>query len=245
MATPAPPRFSPATIAFLRALRRHNDREWFRARQDVYERDVRGPMVAVVTRLAVDFPRFAPDLIAAPKVSIFRPYRDTRFSADKKPLKTFVSAVFPCRGLARHEGAGLYLEVTSEYVLVAGGLHAPRPPELRSVRAHLAEHHVQFRAIVESPAFRRAFGPLSGDALQRVPHGFPADHPAGEYLKLRQFVAGREYPAAFSASRRFYPTVVRLFEQLAPLVRFLNEPLLAAARPVDPITVRRDVWLKT
>jgi len=237
MTAPGSPRFGPATLTFLRALRRHNDREWFRARKDAYERDVRGPMTAVIDRLAVDLPGFAPELIAAVKVSLFRPYRDTRFSADKKPFKTFVSAVFPCRGLAKHEGAGLYLEVTCDHVLAAGGLHAPQPVELRRVRDHLAEHHVQFRAIVESPAFRRAFGSLSGDALQRMPRGFPADHPAAEYLKLQQYVAGREYPATFCASPRFYPTVVRLFERLAPLVRFLNEPLLAAVRPVDPLTV--------
>ncbi len=223
------PRFSDATITFLRALRRHNDREWFRAHKDAYERDVRRPMVAVIDRLAIDFQRFARELMAAEKVSLYRPYRDTRFSPDKRPLKTFVSAVFPCRGLAKHEGAGLYLEVNCERVLVAGGLYAPQPNHLQRLREHLAEHHHQFRAIVESPSFTRAFGSLSGDRLTRVPRGFAGDHPAGQFLKHRQFLAGREYEASFCASPRFYATVVRLFEVMAPFVRFLNEPLLATA----------------
>lgn len=233
MTAAASPRFTDGTLAFLRALRRHNDREWFRERKDRYERDVRGPMVGVVERLAVDFRRFAPELVASPKGSIYRPYRDTRFSPDKKPLKTFVSAIFPCRGLAKHEGAGLYLEVSGEQVLVAGGLYAAQPPHLQRLREHLAGHHRQFRAIVESPAFRRSFGPLSGEVLRRVPRGFPPDHPAADYLKHRQFLAGCEYPAAFCVSPRFYSTLVRLFEQMAPFVRFLNEPLLAASRPLD------------
>ncbi|MGE5359901.1 MAG: DUF2461 domain-containing protein [Bacteroidales bacterium] len=236
MATPArSPRFSPETFRFLRALTRHNDREWFKARKDAYERHVRGPMVDLIERLAAEFPRFAPDLVASPRASLFRPYRDTRFSEDKKPLKTHISAVFPCRGLARHEGAGLYLEVSCERMFVGGGLHAPQSAQLLRVRTHLAENFVRFRALVESPSFVRRFGGIEGERLQRVPRGFPADHPAAEYLKLREYVAGREYAATFAATPRFYPTVLELFEQLAPVVGFLNEPLLHPQMTADPL----------
>ena len=235
MASATSPRFTNATLTFLRALRRNNNSDWFRARKDIYEANVRAPMIAVIERLAADFARFAPEIVASPKVSMFRPYRDTRFSEDKRPLKTHVSAVFPCRGLARHEGAGLYLEVNCERVLVAGGLHTPQTPELQRLREHLADNYLEWRALVESPSFRRAFGRIQGESLARIPRGFPPDHPAAEYLKLRQFLAFREYPAAFCTSARFYPAVVRLFERLAPLIRFLNEPLLAAARPADPL----------
>lgn len=226
MTAASSPRFSDATLAFLRALRRHNDREWFRAHKATYEQHVRAPMVALVERLAADLPRFAPEIVASVKVSLYRPYRDTRFSEDKRPLKTHASAIFPCRGLAKHEGAGLYFEVNCDHVLVAGGLYAPQTPQLQRLREHLAANHLQFRALVESPAFRRAFGRIEGQALQRVPRGFPADHPAAEYLRQRQFLAGREYPAPFCTSPRFYSTLVRLFEILAPVVRFLNEPLV-------------------
>ena len=235
MASATSPRFTNATLTFLRALRRNNNSDWFRARKDIYEANVRAPMIAVIERLAADFARFAPEIVASPKVSMFRPYRDTRFSEDKRPLKTHVSAVFPCRGLARHEGAGLYLEVNCERVLVAGGLHTPQTPELQRLREHLADNYLQWRALVESLSFRRAFGRIQGESLARIPRGFPPDHPAAEYLKLRQFLAFREYPAAFCTSARFYPAVVRLFERLAPLIRFLNEPLLAATLPADPL----------
>ncbi len=223
------PRFSTATLAFLRSLRRHNDREWFKARKDQYEQHVRGPMIAVVERLAIDLRGFAPELVASVKASLYRPYRDTRFSEDKRPLKTHVSAVFPCRGLGKHQGAGLYLEVNCDNVLMAGGIYAPERLEIQRLREHLAENYLQWLALVESPSFRRSFGHIDGESLQRVPRGFLPDHPAAAYLKLKQFLAGREFPAAFCASPRFYPTLVRLFEQLAPVIRFLNEPLLAAA----------------
>ncbi len=235
MSAASSPRFTTATLSFLRALRRNNDREWFRARKDAYEERVRGPMTALVARLAQEFARFAPELVATPKVSMFRPYRDTRFSEDKRPLKTNIAAVFPCRGLRRHQGGGLYVEVNCEKVVVAGGYYAPQPPELQRLREYLAENYQQFRALVESPSFRRAFGGLQGESLKRVPRGFAPDHPAAEYLKRKQFLGWREYPAAFCASPRFYTTLVQAFEQLAPLVRFLNEPLLAGVPAPDPL----------
>src|SRR5512133_257958 len=229
------PRFRSKTLAFLRALRRNNNSEWFRARKSDYETHVRGAMTAIVERLAEDFERFAPELIASPKTSLYRPYRDTRFSEDKRPLKTHVAAVFPCRGLAKHEGAGLYLEVNCDGVMAGGGIYAPQAPELQRLREHLAANYVRWRALVESPSFQRSFGRIVGDSLVRVPRGFPADHPAAQYLKRRQFLAVREYPAVFCTSPRFYSTIARLFEQAAPVVRFLNEPLLAAAaKSPDP-----------
>ena len=113
-----PPGFSVASLRFLRALKRNNDRDWFRARRDEYDRVVRGPMIAIIEQLAVDFGRFAPEMIASPKTSLYRVYRDTRFSADKTPLKTHVSASFRWRGLPKGGGAGLYLEVDPRWTWI-------------------------------------------------------------------------------------------------------------------------------
>lgn len=218
--------FSPKTLSFLRALKRHNDRDWFRAHREEYERSVRAPMVALVERVAGDLATFAPELVASPRVSLYRIYRDTRFSADKSPFKTHAAAIFPCRGLGKHEGAGLYIEVGPTRVLAAGGMYMPQTTQLQFVREHLASNFTQFRSLVEAPSFRKRLGPIEGEKLSRVPRGFPADHPAAEYLKLRQFLAGREFPPAFATSPRFYTMVVGVFRQLAPVIRFLNEPLL-------------------
>lgn len=225
------PRFTPKTLAFLRALKRHNDREWFKARRDLYEQHVRAPMIAVIEALARDFRAFAPELVAAPQVSLYRIYRDTRFSADKSPLKTHVAAVFPWRGLNKHEGAGLYFHVAPTEVWIGGGMYAPEIWQLQRVREHLAGNFGRFRAIVESPGFRRRVGEVDGERLQRVPRGFAVDHPAAEYLKLRQFLAGREYPAALATAPRFYRTLLDVFRSVAPLVRLLNEPLIGQPPP--------------
>src|SRR5262245_18055712 len=88
--------FTPKTLSFLRALKRNNRREWFQPRKEEYELHVRAPMVALLERLAVDLRTFAPELIAEPKVSLFRIYRDTRFSNDKTPYKHTLRRAFRC-----------------------------------------------------------------------------------------------------------------------------------------------------
>ena len=221
------PRFSPKALAFLRALKRNNNRDWFKAHKDQYEVLLRGPMTEIIERLAADFRTFAPDLLASPKTSLFRIYRDTRFSEDKTPLKTHVAAVFPSRHLPKLGGAGLYFHVAPDGVWAGGGLHSPRTPQLQPVREHIASNLRQFRAIVESPSFRRGVGQLDAtDRLRRVPRGFSPDHEAAHYLRYRQFIAGRDFPAAFAASPRFYAGIIGVFRQVVPLVQFLNEPLV-------------------
>jgi uncharacterized protein (TIGR02453 family) len=219
------PRFTSDTLKFLRALKRNNDREWFRSRKDEYERHVRTPMLAVIEQLAKDFRRFAPELMASPKASLYRIYRDTRFSEDKSPLKTNAAAVFPWKGLARHEGAGLYFEIAPGWVWIGGGMYAPQPPHLVQVREHIVQTWPEIRKITRSKAFVTRVGTLHGDRLTRVPRGFPADHPAVEFLKHRQFLASHEFPPELATSTDFYPTLLATFTAIAPLVRFLNAPL--------------------
>jgi len=210
-------------------LSANNNRPWFEANKSRYEDDVRTPLTQFVIDFAPHLAKISPHFVADPRPSggsIFRIYRDTRFSEDKSPLKTHVAAMFPCRGLARHEGAGLYFHVALDGVWVGGGMYAPDTSHLQAERDHIATNIKRFRAIVESPRFRRAFGKLEGEQLQRVPRGYPKEHEAADYLRHRQFLAGKEYPARFACSPGFYKGVVGVFREAAPLVRFLNEPLL-------------------
>jgi len=223
--------FTGKTLAFLRALKRNNDRDWFRARKTEYEQHVRNPMIALLQRLARDLPGFAPDLVSDPRVCLFRIYRDTRFSSDKRPLKANVAAHFPSRKFPKGEGAGLYVEVAPQWVWMGGGIYMPSSSELNAIRATIAEDHRRFRRLVTAPAFRRAVGELAGEQLTRVPRGYAKDHPAAEYLRHRQFIGGREYPADFAVNPRFYSELLTVFRGIAPLVGFLNNAIVT--RPND------------
>jgi uncharacterized protein (TIGR02453 family) len=236
--------FTIKTLRFLRALKRNNDREWFRERKHRYEADVRQPMLALLDRLSADFAAFAPDFIAEPRVSLYRIYRDTRFSADKTPLKTHVAAHFPMRGMARGEGGGLYVEVAPTWVWMGGGLYRPSPAQLQSLRSHIAATHPRLHRLVTAAAFHRIVGPLDGERLSRVPRGYAKGHPAAHYLQFKQFLAGREFAAEFATTPAFYRELLATFRAVAPLVRFLNAALQAnpasaadatgAARGLDP-----------
>lgn len=223
--------FTRKTLSFLRGLKRHNDREWFSAHKNEYETHVRQPMIALVERLSHDLRAFAPELVADPKVSLFRIYRDTRFSGDKRPFKTAVGARFPHRELGRGKGAGLYVEVAPDWVWIGGGFYMPEPSDLQAIREHIATTYPRLHRVATAAAFKRAFGTLEGARLSRVPRGYPKDHPAASYLQLKQFLAGRELDAAFAYSPRFYPELVRTFRAAAPLIRFLNTPLAAGTTP--------------
>jgi uncharacterized protein (TIGR02453 family) len=226
----ADPRFTSESLRFLRALKRNNRRDWFNAHRDDYEAHIRQPMIAIIARLAEDFREFAPELVASPKTSMYRIYRDIRFSENKAPYKTHVAANFPTRGLPKHEGAGLYFHVSPDEVWAGGGMYAPPTPQLHAVREHIAANSRRLRTLVESPAFRRDIGELEGERLQRVPRGFSKDHDAAHYLKFRQFLAGREFEPAFATAPGFYRGLLAVFKRVAPLMRFLNEPSIGSRR---------------
>jgi uncharacterized protein (TIGR02453 family) len=217
-------------LQFLRSLKRNNNREWFLKHKSIYEGHVKQPMSELIDALAAQFQRFAPEMLASQKVSSYRIYRDTRFSKDKSPYKTHAAAVFPRSGLSKHEGAGFYLHIDPGELLIAGGLYMPLPEDLNSVRLYIAENPESFLEIVEGRVFSKAFGKMEGEQLSRVPRGFSAEHPAVEYLKYKQFLASRTFPADTATTPRFFKLVVETFEAMLPFIRFLNEPILRNRR---------------
>jgi uncharacterized protein (TIGR02453 family) len=157
---------------------------------------------------------------------MFRQWRDTRFSESKAPLKTNIAAVFPNRTLGRMNGAGLYFEVAPGWVWMGGGIYAPDGPQLQAIREHIAANLRRFEAIVRAPGLKR-LGGLHGETLSRVPRGFDKDHPAARYLIHKQWLSSREEAAAFAARPDFYKQLLATFKAQLPLLRFLNEPLIA------------------
>src|SRR5438093_9814590 len=140
--------FPREAIAFFKELERHNRREWFQPRKQIYDEQVKAPMADLIRALTAEMMRFAPDYVTEPEKAIYRIYRDTRFSKDKTPYKTHIAAVFHRRGMEKESGGGLYFAVSPKEVEVAGGIYMPAPPTLLAVRTHLAEHHEEFRGLI-------------------------------------------------------------------------------------------------
>ncbi|MFQ5798195.1 MAG: DUF2461 domain-containing protein [Bacteroidota bacterium] len=209
-------------IAFLKRLKRNNHRVWFGDHKAEYESFVKLPMQSLIAALKPRITQFAPDIYVDPRRSMFRIYRDTRFSQDKTPYKTHVAAIFHPRGRWR-ESAGLYLEIAPRYVGLAGGIYMPESAQLKLIRKAIAERSEEFLAIVEEKNFRKLFGGLEGNTLQRVPQGYPADHPVAKWLKYKQLYLYVEWPESKCYGQNFVDEVIKVFQEMMPLVRFLNE----------------------
>lgn len=218
--------FPPETLDFFRQLKRNNNRDWFLANKHIYEKKVKAPMVQFIEVLKEHLRKPAPDLRVDPEKSIFRIYRDVRFSANKDPYKTHIAAYFPSRKVEHREGAGLYFHLDAEEVMLGGGLYHPAPDELRAVRLHIAENPRKLRKIIGQGQFKKHFGTLKGEKLIRIPKGFPEDHPAADLLRYKEYVVIVTRPPELATSSQLLPTVLHLFEGMIPLVRYLNEALL-------------------
>ncbi len=217
--------FPPETLKFLRQLKRNNNREWFLANKGTYEEKVKAPMIELVTALGGAMRNFAPELIVDPKRAIFRIYRDTRFSKDKSPYKTHISALFAPRGAPKLGGAGLYFHIEPAEVIVAGGVYGPDSATLRTLRQHIAAHWEDLVAVTHRKEFKKLFGSLEGEQLKRPPLGFPADHPAIDHLRRKQFYVSSTEKPALAEGPKLFPWLLTQFAAMMPLIRFLNAPL--------------------
>jgi uncharacterized protein (TIGR02453 family) len=219
------PGFSPDALAFLRALKRNNRRAWFQPRKEKYEALIKMPMLEMVNALNGQFARFAPDYVTPPEKAVYRIYRDTRFSPDKTPYKTHISAIFPRRTAVKREGAVFYMHFTEKEVLAFGGVWGPDRDELLAYRTLLLEHYAEFEAILAEKHLRRSVGKLQGDQMSRLPKGFPCGHPAEALLRHRQWYLEAVLDIKLLTTPRLVPEVARRFAAMAPLVHFLNRAL--------------------
>ncbi|OFV94870.1 MAG: hypothetical protein A3F68_01570 [Acidobacteria bacterium RIFCSPLOWO2_12_FULL_54_10] len=215
--------FPPEALKFLSDLKKHNNRAWFAAHRAVYEEKLKQPLAEAVLHLGRSFRRFAPELVADPRVSIYRIYRDTRFSRDKSPYKTQAAAVFPVRGLPKNLGPALYFHITPDEVLLGGGMYMPDAPLLRAVRDRIAAHPRRFASVVEGASFRKAFGELAGETLKTAPKGFSPDHPVAHYLRYKQFLFFKRFPASLATGKKFIPMLEKYYRTGMPLIRFLAD----------------------
>ena len=221
--------FSRKGIAFLRSLKRNNTRTWFEKRKADYEQLVKLPMQSLISDLKTPFRAFAPEFDLNPKRSIFRIYRDVRFSKDKRPYKTNVAAHFVLRGKPKGvSGSGYYLHIEPGEVYAGAGIYMPAGDQLKKIRRAIADRSDEFLEIVTDRSFAKMFGGLEGETLVRVPAGYGQDHPMAKYLKHKHFFVGRSWPEDQCLKARFVDDVASTFEKATPLVKFLNQAIGAA-----------------
>ena len=208
------------TLSFLSELALHNERPWFEANRDGYERakeEIEGFVFGLFPALGIDR--------GSHKASFWfhRIYRDVRFSREKTPYKINFSCSLDPEG-KKGPGLGAYFHIEpGNESLVAGGLWAPEPAVLKKFRLDMEDGPRAFLKIIEAPEFRKYLHLHEGEKLRRVPKGFPEDHPAAELLKLKQVTAWRMFNDAEVTVPSFAAEVVATVKALDPFLRYLEE----------------------
>ena len=215
--------FKRDAIQFLVELSANNDRAWFQPRKADYERLLKEPMEQLCVALSERFAERGVPLEADPRSSVFRIYRDTRFSKDKTPYKTHISASFPLRGTKKQQhGDGAYFHFQPGEMFIGGGMWHAEKPRIDAFRSALMKKPDKVRAAFEDPGFVKVFKEVkSEDELKRVPAGYPADHPMADMFRWKDVIFGRRLSDAQVLSAKLPDTLADSYTAALPVLRFL------------------------
>ena len=215
----------PATLTFLKGLKKNNNKPWFDANRKKYEAS------------KADFISFVDDIIAAitkfdPAVSslkakdcIFRINRDIRFSKDKSPYKSNMGAYINPGG-KKINTPGYYFHCEPGQSFAAGGLYIPEPGVLAKVRQEIDYSFAEWKKIINDKTFKKHFAKVDGiEVLSRPPKGYTDDNPAIEFLKMKSFIVSRPLTDTQLTDKNLVKEVIKTFEAMKPMIDFLNHAM--------------------
>jgi uncharacterized protein (TIGR02453 family) len=221
---PASPHFGRELIKFLKDLRANNNREWFQANKQRYEKVVRDPLLRFVADFGPRLAKISPHFVADPRPmggSLFRIYRDTRFSRDKSPYKTAAALHF------RHEKAkdvhapGFYLHLEPGNVFAGVGIWRPDAATLGQIRSVIVENPAKWKRAKTAKSFTDRYE-LAGESLKRAPKAYDPDHPLIEDLKRKDFVAFTQFKEADLFRAGFLGEYAKTARAAKPFMEFLT-----------------------
>ena len=213
-------------ISFLKEISENNNREWYHANKQKYY-DSKIELESFVNQLLPELQKFDNNLTGiVPKDTLFRIFRDVRFSKDKSPYKTNMGA-FMAKGGRKSIYAGYYIHIELGKSFVGGGCFMPQGPNLKAIRKEIYYNVDEYKAILADKDFKKYFGTVSdmGDRLKKAPKDFPADFPDIELLKPKHFVCGHNLTDKQITSPDMLKHTFKAFQAMFPLVNFLNKAL--------------------
>ena len=215
----------PSTLRFIEQLSKNNDKPWFDAHRDEYT-TAKADFEEFVTLLMQKLIPIEPALAdQKAKDSIFRIFRDVRFSKDKTPYKGHFG-VYLSKGGRKYPGAGYYLHIEpGNKSFIGGGLWMPESGLLKAVRQEIDYNFEEFKGIINNRKFKKLFSKIEGETLKTPPQGYTSDNPAIEYLKLKSFTAGHSLVDTELTEKGFATKCFDVFKTMKPFVDFLNRPM--------------------
>ena len=214
--------------SFLSDLKQNNNRDWFNDHKDQYLRHVKEPTIAFISSMKDRLPNISSSYVADTRAnggSMFRIYRDTRFSKDKTPYKTNIGCQFRHAAGKDAHAPGFYMHLQPGENFAGGGIWMPPTPVLSKIRDAIDRHQDEWISIKEFINQDGRLQVAQGERYKRPPQGFTADHPLIDDLKLKSFFASRSFSDSDVTSAGFIDVIVETFQDIAPLMRFINEAL--------------------
>jgi uncharacterized protein (TIGR02453 family) len=212
--------FSGEAIQFLRDLAAHNERDWFNPRKETFQRVLQEPLTQLVLTTTDRLRKARIPLRADPKRSVFRLYRDTRFSPDKSPYKTHISAVFDRTAQRKTDGI-LYVHIVPDESFAVIGFHQPVITDLTKIRESIVDRQEIFLKLL-AQLKSSGLELTSDEVLKRVPRGFEefADLPTAGYLKYKSFHLSRPLPNKIVQSKTLPNELVEFARIGLPFLKF-------------------------
>ena len=214
-------------FGFFEDLNKNNNRDWFNQNKNRYYESVVNPISEFIVCMAPRLNKISRHYKADPKPhggSMFRIYRDTRFSKDKTPYKTNAGLPFRHEAGKNAHAPGFYVHLAADGLFFGGGIWAPPSPQLNLIRDYIADNARAWARIANSKKVREAGG-IKGDSLKRPPRGFDAEHMHIEDLKRKSFYVMSEADASAALRADFIDEVTEAFRRAAPLNRFITGAL--------------------
>jgi uncharacterized protein (TIGR02453 family) len=237
--------FSPELFAFLRQLKRHNNREWFQANKNRYETSVRDPFLKFIEDFRPRLHNISPHFIAEPKASggsLLRIYKDLRFRPDAPPYQTMAAARFPHQAWKQLRTPGFYLHLEPHRSFLGSGLWHPDPETRARIREAIIATPSQWKKVTSGKRFN-ALCELSGDSMKRMPPGCDINHPFADDLKRKDFITVTNFTENQVVAPDFLNAATRACQATAPFMEFLTKalglPWSGEDRPLvrDPVGV--------
>jgi len=210
------------TFQYLNQLKSNNNREWFTNNRSLYE-ETYAEMLDLGQHVIDHMNEHDNIETRSAKKSIFRIYRDVRFSKDKTPYKTNWGG-FLRRATAKLRG-GYYYQIEPGNCYVAGGFFNPNSKDLLHIRRQISQHSESLREILNSLEFREFFGQLDGEKLKTSPRGFEKDHPDIDLLRYKRFIIRHHFSDREALNKDFAITIANGFKLMRPFFDYMSDIL--------------------
>lgn len=217
-------------LQFLKDLKTNNNRDWFNDHKEEYLKQHQNTIDFADSLLELLNKH---DNIETPtgKKSLFRIYRDVRFSKDKSPYKTNWAGGF--KRATQNLRGGYYFHIEDNCAFVGGGFWSPNKEDLQRIREDIVTDSSELRKVINSKSFKSTFGKLEGEQLKTCPKGFDKEHPDLDLLRYKQFIISKKFSNKEVLSPDFAKMVNDTFKKMRPFFDYMSESITTDSNGVS------------